>query len=52
MEVLFLLEEKEMLSKVLIGLLIGLFLLFIYSCCRVASESDKNMEDIENEKNV
>ena len=41
-----------MIFKVTVGLLIGLFLLFIYSCCRVASESDKNMEDIENEKNV
>ncbi len=41
-----------MIIKVLIGLLIGLFLLFVYSCCRVASEADKYMEDIKYEKNV
>lgn len=41
-----------MIIKVLIGLLIGLFLLFVYSCCRVASEADKYMGDIKYEKNV
>ncbi len=41
-----------MIIRVFIGLLVGLFLLFIYSCCRVASEADKYMEDIEYEKNV
>ena len=41
-----------MIIKILIGLILGLFLLFIYSCCRVASEADKDMEDIEYEKNV
>ena len=41
-----------MIIRVFIGLLVGLFLLFIYSCCRVASEADKDMEDIEYEKNV
>ena len=41
-----------MIIKVLIGLLIGLFLLFIYSCCRVASEADKYLEEREYEKDV
>lgn len=41
-----------MIIKLFIGLLIGLFLLFIYSCCRVASDADKYLEDIENEKDV
>ena len=41
-----------MFLKFIIGLLIGLFLLFIYSCCRVASDADKYLEDIENEKDV
>lgn len=39
-----------MIIKVLLGLLLGLFLLFIYSCCRVAGETDKYMEEYENEK--
>lgn len=41
-----------MFLKLIIGLIIGLFLLFIYSCCRVASDADKYLEDIENEKDV
>ena len=36
----------------LIGIVICLFLLFIFCCCRVASEADKYMEDIKYEKNV
>ena len=38
--------------KIIIGLVISLFLLFIYCCCRVASEADKYLEDYENEKDV
>jgi hypothetical protein len=38
--------------KIIIGLVISLFLLFIYCCCRVASEADKHLEDYENEKDV
>ena len=41
-----------MIIKILIGLLVGLFLLFIYSCCRVASEADKYLEEKEYEKDV
>lgn len=41
-----------MIIKVLIGLLIGLFLLFVYSSCRVASDADRYMEEKEYEKNV
>ena len=41
-----------MLIKILIGLILGLFLLFIYSCCRVASEADKYLEEREYEKDV
>ena len=41
-----------MIIKILIGLLIGLFLLFIYSCCRVASDADKYLEDKYDEKDV
>ena len=41
-----------MIIRVFIGLLVGLFLLFIYSCCRVASEADKYLEEKEYEKDV
>ncbi len=41
-----------MIIKILIGLILGLFLLFIYSCCRVASEADKYLEEREYEKDV
>ncbi len=41
-----------MIIKILIGIVICLFLLVIYCCCRVASEADKYMEDIKYEKNV
>jgi hypothetical protein len=41
-----------MIFKIIIGLLIGLFLLFIYSCCRVASDADKYLEGKEYEKDV
>ena len=41
-----------MFLKLIIGLIIGLFLLFIYCCCRVASDADKYMEDYKDEKNV
>ena len=41
-----------MFLKLIIGLIIGLFLLFIYSCCRVASDADRYMEEKEYEKNV
>ena len=41
-----------MFFKLVFGLIVGLFLLFIYSCCRVASDADKYLEDIENEKDV
>ena len=33
-----------------IGLVIGLFLLFIYSCCKVASDADDYMEELYYEK--
>lgn len=38
--------------KVMGALVISSFLLFIYCSCRMASESDKYMEDIKYEKNV
>ena len=41
-----------MFLKLIIGLIIGLFLLFIYSCCRVASDTDKYLEDKYDEKDV
>jgi len=41
-----------MVFKIVLGLLIGLFLLLIYSCCRVASEADKYLEDKYYEKDV
>lgn len=41
-----------MIIRVLIGLLISFFLLFIYSCCRVASDADKYLEEKEYEKDV
>ena len=34
-----------MIIKLLIGLAISLFLLFSYSCCKVASDADKYMEE-------
>lgn len=37
------------LLKIFIGLLIGLFLLFIYSCCKVASDADRYMEEYKDE---
>ncbi len=39
-----------MIIKLFIGLLIGLFLLFVFSCCKVASDSDKYMEEYKDEK--
>lgn len=39
-----------MIIKILLGLLLGLFLLFIYCSCMVASEADRHMEEYENEK--
>ena len=41
-----------MFFKLVFGLIVGLFLLFIYSCCRVASDADKYLEDKYNEKDV
>jgi len=41
-----------MIIKIVIGIIICLFLLFIYCCCRVASEADQYMEEYKNEKNV
>ena len=41
-----------MIIRVFIGLILGLFLLFIYSCCRVASDADKYLEEKEYEKDV
>ena len=41
-----------MIIKFLIGLVISLFLLFIYCCCRVASDADKYLEELDNEKDV
>ena len=41
-----------MIFIIIIGLIIGLFLLFIYSCCRVASDADKYLEEKEYEKDV
>lgn len=38
------------LIMILIGIVICLFLLVIFCCCRVASDADKYLEDIENEK--
>ena len=41
-----------MIIKLLIGLLIGLFLLFIYSCCKVASDADRYMEEYKDEEKL
>jgi len=41
-----------MICKIFIGLIISLFLLFIYSCCKVASDADKYLEEIKYEKDV
>jgi len=40
------------LIMILIGIVICLFLLVIFCCCRVASEADMYMEEITDEKNV
>lgn len=34
---------------IVIGLFLSLFLLFVYSCCKVAGESDRYMEDFKDE---
>lgn len=39
-----------MIIKIVVGIIICLFLLFIYCCCRVASEADQYMEEYKNEK--
>lgn len=39
-----------MIIKILIGIVICLFLMVIYCCCRVASDADRYMEDYLNEK--
>lgn len=41
-----------MIIKLLIGLLIGLFLLIIYSCCKVASDADRYMEEYKDEEKL
>lgn len=39
-----------MIIMILVGLVISLFLLFIYCCCKVASDADKYMEEYDYEK--
>lgn len=41
-----------MIINIILGLILGFFLLFILICCRVASESEKAMEEIAYEKDV
>ena len=41
-----------MLIKIVLGLLLSLFLLFIYSCCKVASDSDRYMEEFKDEEKI
>lgn len=37
--------------KIIGAIIIGSFLLFIFCCCRLASESDKYMEEIDRNEN-
>lgn len=41
-----------MIFKIIAGLIISLFLLFIYCSCRVSSEADNKEEDIKDEKTL
>ena len=41
-----------MILKIIAGLIIGIFLLFIYCSCRVSSETDNREENIKDEETL
>ena len=41
-----------MILKIIVGLVLGVLVLFLYSCCVVASREDKYMGEVNEDPNI